>query len=457
MSTALRSSEILQRRPTLRENFGWALTGRVVFAACQWGNLAALAKLGTSEMVGQYALGMAVSMPVILFLRFKLRIVLATETGDGATFIRCVRLTIINTIIALLVIGTIGLLFEHESVFFIIALTALFLACESFSELAYGLFQQQECMDRITKSLVTRGTLTLAALSITLYITQDLVVAVAAMLAAAAIVLVGYDMALVRLTRREARQGSMEQGLYREVFSFGLSEIRSLAPLLLAVLPLGIGVLVGSLGSSVPRYFLHGLHGAPELGVFAAIAGLMAPGNVIARSLSEATIARLARDFAAGDVAGFRRLIFKLLGIVTLVGACGLAVAFSAGDFILTMLYTPEYAGHPWALMILMTAAAMGLIGAVFGTAVFAMRKYWIPLPTNVFSLLVIFTVSFFCVDSLGLTGAAVAVLTGNLARAFILGGVAASTSRANTANFARRVLVDRNVHRTVNDGTKPM
>ena len=457
MSPVLESSETLQRRPTIRENFGWALAGRVVFAACQWGNLAVLAKLGTPEMVGQYALGMAVSMPVIRFLRFKLRVVLATDTGDGSTFIQCVRLTLINTIIGLLIISIIGFLFEHQSVFLIIILTAMFLVCESFSELAYGLFQKHECMDRVTKSLVVRGTLTLAALSITLYITEDLVAAVTAMVVAATIVLVGYDMALVRLTRREVYQGAMERGLYRDVFSFHLSELRSLAPLVLAVLPLGFSALVGTLGNSVPRYFLHGLHGAPALGVFAAIAGLMVPGNVITRSLSEATIARLSRHFAAGDVAGFRRRMFKLVGIVTLVGAGGLAVAFSAGDFILTLLYTAEYAGNTWALMILMTAAAVGLIGTVFGTAVFSMREYWVPLPTNVLGLLVVLAVSFFCVDALGLMGAALAVLAGNLVRVFILGSVAASSGRGTMTHIGRRVLSGRNIRRPVKDGTKPM
>ena len=438
MSTALRSPEKLQPRPSLRENFGWIFASRVVFGACQWGILAALAKLGSPEMLGLYALGVAVSRPVILFLRFKLRIVLATDSGEGATFVHCVRLTIISTLIALLVIGTVGYLFEAESVFLVIILTALFLACESFSEIAYGLFQQQERMDRIAKSLVVRGILTLAALSITLYITRDLVAAVAAMLAAAVIVLVGYDRALVRLTRREALQESTERSLYRDVFPFGLNELRALKPLVYAVLPLGIAVLIGSLGTSVPQYFLHGLQGASELGVFAAIAGLMVPGNAVVRSLSEATIARLSRNFAARDMAAFRRLLLKLLGIVTLVGAIGLAVALSAGDFILSVLYTSEYAGHTWVLMLLMTAAAVRFIGSVFGTAVFAMRKYWVPLPANVFSLMAIFAVSFFSVSSLGLLGAALAVLAGTLTKAIILGGVAASTGCGDNANFLR-------------------
>src|SRR6476620_2595235 len=43
---------------SLRANFGWTLAGNVVYAACQWGILVALAKLGTLQMVGEFALSL---------------------------------------------------------------------------------------------------------------------------------------------------------------------------------------------------------------------------------------------------------------------------------------------------------------------------------------------------------------------------------------------------------------
>jgi hypothetical protein len=46
---------------SLRKNFSWTFVGNVVYAACQWGILVALAKLGTPEMVGQFTLGLAVA------------------------------------------------------------------------------------------------------------------------------------------------------------------------------------------------------------------------------------------------------------------------------------------------------------------------------------------------------------------------------------------------------------
>jgi hypothetical protein len=54
------------QRLTLRMNFLWTLTGNVFYAACQWGILVVLAKLGTSQMVGEFALALAITAPVVI-------------------------------------------------------------------------------------------------------------------------------------------------------------------------------------------------------------------------------------------------------------------------------------------------------------------------------------------------------------------------------------------------------
>ncbi|MGI8856402.1 MAG: hypothetical protein ACR2JW_11675, partial [Thermomicrobiales bacterium] len=51
---------------SLRANFSWTFVGNVVYAACQWGMLVVLAKLGSPEVVGQFALGLAITAPVIM-------------------------------------------------------------------------------------------------------------------------------------------------------------------------------------------------------------------------------------------------------------------------------------------------------------------------------------------------------------------------------------------------------
>ena len=64
---------------SLRSNFAWILTGNVVYAACQWGAIVALAKLGSSFMIGQFSLGLAIATPVLMFTNLHLRAVQATD------------------------------------------------------------------------------------------------------------------------------------------------------------------------------------------------------------------------------------------------------------------------------------------------------------------------------------------------------------------------------------------
>jgi hypothetical protein len=49
-------------------NFLWTLSGNVVYAACQWGMLVVLAKLGTHQMVGEFALALAITAPIVVGL-----------------------------------------------------------------------------------------------------------------------------------------------------------------------------------------------------------------------------------------------------------------------------------------------------------------------------------------------------------------------------------------------------
>src|SRR5436190_1143591 len=71
---------------SLRSNFLWAIVGNVAYAACQWGMLVVLAKMGSAEMVGQFALALAISTPILMFTNLQLRGVQATDARGDYSF-----------------------------------------------------------------------------------------------------------------------------------------------------------------------------------------------------------------------------------------------------------------------------------------------------------------------------------------------------------------------------------
>jgi len=75
----------------LRADFTWVLSGNVLYSACQWGIVVVLAKLGSPAQLGEYALGLAVAAPIILFANLQLRALLACGINGAATV--CIRPT----------------------------------------------------------------------------------------------------------------------------------------------------------------------------------------------------------------------------------------------------------------------------------------------------------------------------------------------------------------------------
>ena len=143
---------------SLRANFSWTFVGNVFYAGCQWGMLALLTKLVSPEMVGQFALGLAITAPVMLFASLQLRTVQATDARREYLFGDYLGLQLITTALALLVIVAVVLLagYHWEAALVILAV-GMAKAFESISDVFYGLLQQHERMDRIAKSKMIKG------------------------------------------------------------------------------------------------------------------------------------------------------------------------------------------------------------------------------------------------------------------------------------------------------------
>src|SRR5438270_6565675 len=90
---------------SLRSNFTWTFAGNTIYAAGQWAILSLLAKLGSSEMLGQYALAIALTAPVVMFSHLNLRAVIATDVAQKHPFQDYLAVRLIATTFSLVSIG----------------------------------------------------------------------------------------------------------------------------------------------------------------------------------------------------------------------------------------------------------------------------------------------------------------------------------------------------------------
>ena len=400
---------------TLRRNFSWTFLGNAVYAACRWGMLIVIAKLGSPEMVGQFTLGLAITAPVFMLTNLQLRGIQATDVKQQFFFGNYFGLRLISTGLALLVIALITLALGYRSeISLIILLVGLAKAFESISDVFYGLIQQHERMDLIAVSLMIKGPLSLLMLGLGIYISGSILWGVVGLAISWATVLVGYDLRNGKLTLKNNPQALQSQKLtVRQLNTIvqPILDLKTLVKLLWIALPLGFVMMIISLDSNIPRYFIEKYLGERELGFFAAIAYLMVTGNIVVNALGESATPRLAKYYATGNRKAFRKLLMRLVGIGGFLGGLGVIVALIAGREILTLLYQPDYAQYADLFLLLMGAAAISYITSFLGYGMTAARYFRIQMPLFFLSTTVSTIACIWLIPIFKLQGAAIAII----------------------------------------------
>ncbi|MCL5746641.1 MAG: lipopolysaccharide biosynthesis protein, partial [Acidobacteria bacterium] len=179
---------------SLRSGFSWMLLGNVVYAAAQWGILSLVAKLGSSEMLGQYALALAITTPVIMLSHLNLRAALATDVGERHPFGDYLAVRLATTAAGLCAIAFIAFFSANSwTVAAVILLMGISQSAENVSDIYHGALQRRDEMGQIARSMIARGIVSVAAVGIAMWMTHDLVSAMLALVASRLVVLLAYD------------------------------------------------------------------------------------------------------------------------------------------------------------------------------------------------------------------------------------------------------------------------
>lgn len=363
-SRFLEAGQAVPGRPlSLGRNLFWSLAGNVIYSGCQWGILMAITRLGSPEMLGQFALGLAVTTPVMAFGNLKAKGVQASDARREFHFRQYFGLALAMTTLGLVVIAGIvlagGYRRETAVVILVVALGKTF---DVLADVFFGFYQQIEEMDRIAHALVANGLLSLAALTAGIFFTGSIVWGATGWTVAKGLVLVGYCF-------RGA--GPLFRGVGPR------TSANRLAALAWLTLPLCFAALLLSLNANVPRYFIEHSQGEKALGYFAAMAFLLLPGtSVLIAALGQAASPRLAHHYAAGDTRAFRTLLLRLATVGALGGGLALLLVLVAGRKVLALLYTPEYAEHADVFLWLTLEAGLSFLSSILVYGMTAARFF---------------------------------------------------------------------------------
>jgi O-antigen/teichoic acid export membrane protein len=396
----------------LFSNIAWMLVGNVLYGLSQWAQLVVLAKLGTIEMVGQFALALAICLPVLMFSSLSLRSLQVTDYSRSHRFLEYAALRFVTVFASLAFIIAVEVITKNPaSVVITTALISAAKAVEYMSDILYGALQQQENMSGIAISMTLRAIVSVGSLSLGVYLTHSLAWGAACMLASSALVLMAYDMpkALsVGSIRLSALKREFRTYCHEVITQDGRKRVQKLA---LAGLPMGFVLMLVSLNLNIPRYFIQQHLGTHELAIFSAIATLLTAGSVVTNAVGQAAAPRLAKSFANRDRRGFGVLLAALVAASLGLGALGFTVAALFGKQAMALLYRPEYTTRQDVLLWLMGASGFFYLGSTLGYAVTAVRCFTPQLPLFAAAAVTTAVGCVVLVPSHGLQGVAIAIL----------------------------------------------
>ena len=393
-SILARVSPDAPRPASLRAQFAWVFTGHVLYGASQWAILSLIAKLGDSEMLGRYALAVAVATPVAMLAHLNLRAVLSTDVERRHPFGDYLAVRLGAGLFGLAVVVAIAFASGYPApVAALVAVMGLALSLENLSDLYYGLMQRREEMRLIAGSMIARGLLSATVLGIVLWLARSLLAAVSALVVVRIVLLAAYD--------RPAASGGEDPRR---------SGIQAQWEILRAALPLGAVLMLVSLTTNAPRYSVEHHLGVRSLGAFAAAASFAAAGAAVVNAMGHSATARLARHFQRRDLAEFRHLVRRLVGLAAILGVAGVLGAAVFGRLALRLAYRPEYEEHSALLVALMGAATAGYVAIILGFVVTSARSFAAQVPLLLIAAATSAAASWLLAPVMGLMGAALAL-----------------------------------------------
>jgi O-antigen/teichoic acid export membrane protein len=386
----------------LGHSVSWALVGNVFYAICQWGAVVLLARMGSVEVLGRFALALALTAPVFLLAGFQLRAVLATDAREQFRFTDYVALRLLAMLGALLAVGLLAP-WNSGDTFATVAFIGLAKSFEGLSDVHYGQHQRMDRMDRVARSLVFRGASGLLGIAVGLRIAGTASAAAAGMAAAWFAVLLLYDIGPTAL-RASARDAGA---------ALRWSNASRILALTRLSFPLGLVLMLVSLQSNIPRYFLEAFGGSKALGAFAALSSFVSVGIVMVGALGQSASPRMARRFAGGEYPAFLRLVAGVSLAALAVGALGWIVSVAAGASLLGLLLGEQYRPYAHELVWLMATGIVAYVASALGYALTAARQIRVQVPMLLVACLTVAGMAYLLVPGHGILGAAWAVGAG--------------------------------------------
>jgi O-antigen/teichoic acid export membrane protein len=178
--------------------------------------------------------------------------------------------------------------------------------------------------------------------------------------------------------------------------------------------------LVGYTAVYLMPWIMTMVHGTAAAGVLAACVSLVGVATMFMTGLSSYIIPKASRAYSEGGVPSLRGVLRTAAAVYAVaLGAFALFV-LGSGDFLLVLAYGDKYVGYGAAMGILAVSVTVTGVGLTAGVGLWAIDRPKANLTADMCTLAVNLTAVLCLVRPLGVFGAALADLGGNVAGAWV-------------------------------------
>jgi O-antigen/teichoic acid export membrane protein len=389
---------------SLRRNFAWTFLGNATIAFSMWVLLVVLAKLGRADVVGGFTVARSVSLPLSTLLGFQMANIQITDSRNEYAFGHYYTLKLIAAGLAICISVIIGLVFYSIQTTIVIALASTGYAVIEMRKVFTGIMQKAERMDSFALSSILLGISSVSLYIVIFYITRNLPLALTGVIVGRLLVLLFWDARVARGISLSVFPGQMIPSF--KVY-WGAEKLWKLAKI---AIPLGIVGLFGSLFTSVPVLVLDKFYSKDDVGYFAAISSLLALGGMPIAAMGLSAAPRLAKYFA-GNVKAYKWLLVKLLIVAAAIGTTGILISYFLGRFILTVMFTADYAEYNYVFVWVAVAGTMLFLFSFLNFGMNAARQFRVQVPLYGIAAGICAGMSFLLIPRYGMVGASWSII----------------------------------------------
>ena len=368
-------------------------------------------------MAGQYTIGLAITTPVMIFFGSNLRAIIVSDVRRECPMGSYMAFRLLSVANAMCMIFVIVLMagYQYETAL-IIMMVGVAKSIEGISAIFFGYFHQNERMDQIAVSRIAKGILSVLFFVAGMWASGSVLGGVVGLAAAWLTTLLLFDIprAVLLAKHRVAFQNAPMERFWPVWDAWQLKKLFMLS------LPIGITVMLISLNVNIPRYFVEAWQGVAILGIFGPMSYFMVLGNEVALALGRSATPRMARYYVHGDRAAVIHLLLRQKAVGACFGLFGVVLAATAGSWILSVIFGPEYAQYGRVFLLLMMASGVRLVFGFSSMFLTAARAFWIQIPVRACSVATMVLCCVLLVPSHGISGAAAAMLISTLVHAVL-------------------------------------